>query len=165
MIEAKKLRALPNRENHSCFGCSPTNPCGLQMKFFTDGDSVFTELKVPEHTSGWKNLVHGGVITTILDEVMGWSAIFLLKRFVLTKSISVDFLKPAFVGGTVRAEGKVLDFSNGREALVGSSLFDGDGNLCARGTGTFAVFAPEAARSRGIINEESLEDLERIFNA
>jgi uncharacterized protein (TIGR00369 family) len=165
MIEAKKLRALPNRENHSCFGCSPTNPCGLRMTFFTDGTSVFTELNVPEHTAGWKNLVHGGVISTILDEVMGWSAIFLLKRFVLTKSISVDFLKPAFVGGKVRAEGKILDYRNAREAVMESTLFDGDGNLCFRGTGTFAVFAPEAAMNRGIINEETLQDLERIFNA
>lgn len=165
MIEEKKLRALPNRENHSCFGCSPTNPCGLRMKFFTDGTSVFTELSAPEHTAGWKNMVHGGVITTILDEVMGWSAIFLLKRFVLTKSITIDFLKPAFVGATIRAEGKVLDYKNEREAILGSSLFDGDGNLCARGTGTFAVFAPKTAMSRGIINEETMADLERIFSA
>ena len=165
MNEGTRIRQLPSRENHACFGCGPTNPCGLRMKFFTDGTSVFTELNVPEHTSGWKNLVHGGVITTILDEVMGWSAIFFLKRFVLTKSISIDFLKPAFVGERIRAEGSVTELRGEREAILESSLFDAAGNLCARGRGTFAVFAPETAVNRGIINEEAKADLERIFNA
>lgn len=165
MLEGRRIRALPNRDNHDCFGCSSTNPCGLRMKFFTDGTMVFTELNVPEHTAGWKNLVHGGVITTILDETMGWSAIFLLKRFVLTRSISIEFLKPAFVGTRVRAEGKLLDRRSEREAVLESSLLDAEGNLCARGKGTFAVFAPEAAMNRGIINEEGMADLQRIFDA
>ena len=165
MTEGKEFRPLPSRENHACFGCGPANPCGLRMKFFTDGTSVFTELKVPEHTSGWKNLVHGGVITTILDEVMGWSAIYSLKRFVLTKTISIEFLKPAFVGERIRAEGSLIELRGEREAVLGSSLFDAAGNLCARGRGVFAVFAPEAAMDRGIINEEARADLERIFNA
>lgn len=165
MMEGRQLRALPNRENQACFGCGPTNPCGLHMKFFTDGNSVFTELKAPEHTAGWRNLVHGGVITTILDEVMGWSAIFLLKRFVLTKSISIDFLKPTFVGERIRAEGSLTEVRGEREAILESSLFDAAGDLCARGRGIFAVFAPEAAVNRGIISEEAMADLELIFNA
>ena len=107
MTSAQNLRELPNSRNHNCFGCSPVNPSGLQMRFFTDGRAVYSRVKVPEHLCGWSNIVHGGVLTTILDEVMSWSAIPLLKRIALTKGIAVEFIKPVQVGGELQAEGRV----------------------------------------------------------
>lgn len=154
---------LPNRIGHRCFGCSPVNPCGLKMTFFSDGKMLFSELSVPDHLSGWNNIVHGGVISTILDEIMGWSAIYLLKCFVLTKSITVEFMKPLLVGKKLRAEGRVADVKNDRQAAMDGSLYDDDGNLCARATGTFAIFAPAVALRLGIIDDGVVEDLERLF--
>lgn len=156
---------LPSRENHRCFGCSPINPCGLQMKFFSDGNIVFSELTVPDHLSGWQNLVHGGITSTMLDEIMGWSAIYLLKRFVLTKSITVEFLKPLYVGKTLRVEGRVVKVRNDREAILEGSLFDSEGKLCARASGVFAIFALATAIKRGLIDESAIGDLERLFAA
>ena len=80
MLERTKLRALPNRPDHNCFGCSATNPSGLQMKFYTDEVLVFSWLTLPAHLSGWSNLVHGGVISTILDEIMSWTALCMLNK-------------------------------------------------------------------------------------
>ncbi len=102
MNPPKKLRELPNSRNHNCFGCSPANPSGLQMKFLTDGEAVYSQLEVPEHLCGWSNIVHGGVLTTILDEIMSWSAIHLLKRIALTRTLTVEFLKPVPVGRSPR---------------------------------------------------------------
>jgi acyl-coenzyme A thioesterase PaaI-like protein len=72
---------LPTRENQNCFGCSLKNKAGLQMKFYTTEklDSVISWLKVPDHLCGWSNLVHGGIISTMLDEAMGWVALIILK--------------------------------------------------------------------------------------
>ena len=109
MTSAQNLRELPNSRNHNCFGCSPVNPSGLQMRFFTDGRAVYSRVKVPEHLCGWSNIVHGGVLTTILDEVMSWSAITLLKRIALTRGIAVEFIKPVQVGGELKAEGRVRE--------------------------------------------------------
>ena len=58
---------LPNRRDHNCFGCSPVNASGLQMTFYANETAVFSKVTVPEHLCGWNNLVHGGVLSTILD--------------------------------------------------------------------------------------------------
>src|SRR5210317_2293445 len=101
----KDCKHLPNSETHNCFGCSPTNSSGLQMKFYTNDSSVFSGVTVPKHLCGWNNLIHGGILSTILDEIMSWAAIYLLKRITLTKSMAIEFLKPVYNEQTLRAEG------------------------------------------------------------
>ncbi len=165
MISAEKnntLKMLPMRSNHRCFGCSPVNPAGLHMTFFTDEHSLCSFVNVPEHLSGWDRLVHGGVISTILDEIMGWSAIYLLKTLVLTKSIKVDFLKPVHIQTDLKAEGRVFEVTSEREAVMQGSLTNSAGELCARATGTFALFTPKAALKLGVVDEEALKDF-KVF--
>jgi hypothetical protein len=76
----KNLKHLPNRTDSMCFGCIPANPTGLRLEFFTDGESIFSWVKVPAHLCGWENLVHGGIISTILDEVMGRTVVNEMPR-------------------------------------------------------------------------------------
>lgn len=165
MNPAKDLKLLPVRENQLCFGCSPLNPSGLHMRFHTDGQALFSWLKVPGHLIGWENMVHGGVITTILDEIMGWSAIYLLKRMTLTKSISIDFLKPVYSESPLRAEGRLVEVKSEREALMEGLLFDSDNSLRSRAFGTFALFPPDAAKKLGMMDELSVEAVDRIISA
>ncbi|MEJ2727715.1 MAG: PaaI family thioesterase [Deltaproteobacteria bacterium] len=155
---------LPNRGNHNCFGCSPVNAYGLQMTFYANEAAVFSKVTVPEHLCGWNNLVHGGVLGTILDEIMSWSAIYLLKRVPMTKSMTVDFLKPTYVGNPLKAEGRVLDKKGKHEALLEGRIYNKDDICCASSTGTFAVFSPAVARRLSITDEESLQWFEQIFN-
>lgn len=152
------LKPVPNRSDHMCFGCGPVNPYGLKMKFYADEAAVVSWVTVPEHLCGWDNLVHGGVITTILDEIMSWSAIYLLKRFILTKSITVDFLKPLHVGERLKAEGRVQTADNGREARMTGVIYDPAGRPCARSRGTFALMAPRLAGRLGIMDRDRLQE-------
>jgi uncharacterized protein (TIGR00369 family) len=156
-------KKLLNLDNHKCFGCSPVNPSGLQMEFYSKGDSLFSWVIVPDHMCGWHNVVHGGIISTILDEIMGRSSIYLLKKFVMTKSITVDFIKPIFVGKELRAEGKVIEIKNDREAEIGGFLYNEEEELCAKATGQFALFTPDALRKMGLTDEQLLEGLERLM--
>jgi uncharacterized protein (TIGR00369 family) len=144
------LKTLPTRGDHDCFGCSPVNPSGLRMRFHTDGDALYSWLSVPSHLCGWSNFVHGGVITTILDEVMGWSAIYLLKTLTLTKSITVDFLKPVYINDELRAEGRIGRLNSEREVLMEGLLYDSKGKLCSKAQGTFATFPPEVGIKLGL---------------
>ncbi len=164
MKTARNLRELPNNRNHNCFGCSPVNPSGLQMRFFTDGSAVYSRVKVPEHLCGWSNIVHGGVLTTILDEVMSWSAITLLKRIALTRGIAVEFIKPVHVGSELKAEGRVRETGDKNDAVTEGILYDVSGEPCARASATFKVFSPAVARRLGIADEASIAWFERIFN-
>ena len=156
------LKEIPNTDGHCCFGCSPANPSGLQMKFLTDDTTVFSRVVVPEHLSGWANLVHGGVLSTILDEIMGWAAIYLLKRITLTKSISVEFLKPVSIGTVLDVESKVREVEGKHSVTMEGAIFDAEGEVCARSQGTFALFSGAVAKRLGVANEEQLQFFQRI---
>ena len=160
----KDCRPLPNSKRHNCFGCSPVNSSGLQMVFYTNDRSVFSQVKVPEHLCGWDNLVHGGVLSTILDEIMSWAAIYLLKRVTLTKSMTIDFIKPVYVDHELKAEGKVLETKSKHEAVMEGILSNSSGTICSRATAKLAIFSPAVARRMGIANEEHLSWFERIYS-
>ena len=163
-IDFSSLKQIRNRENHRCFGCSPVNTHGLRMRFYTDEKSVYSKLEVPEHLCGWNNLVHGGVLSTILDEIMSWSVIYLLKRFILTKSISVDFLKPVYIQKEIIAEGSIIERVNDREVTASGRLYF-NGGLAARSTGRIALLTMESMKSIGLADEEMLRDFDAVFNS
>ena len=58
---------LPNSDQHNCFACGRRNHHGLQMTFFADHDSLQSTVVVPPHLCGWEEVIHGGIISTILD--------------------------------------------------------------------------------------------------
>lgn len=150
------LTELPNTGNHGCFGCSPVNPYGLQMKFFSGEGTLFSWLSVPEHLCGWDKLVHGGVLATILDETMGWTAIHFLKKFALTNSMTVQFHKSVRIGEQIRVEGKVVESDGKREAKVEGFIYrDGEEVLCAEAVGTFRLFNAGAISRLGVMDKES----------
>lgn len=161
-MEKIEYRQLPERENHNCFGCSSTNASGLHLKFFTDEESVFSWVSVPDHLCGWDGLVHGGVLSTILDETMGWCAFHMLKKITLTKSMTVNFLKPVYIGTQLRAEGRVHEVKSEREVLVDGFIFNKEGELCVNSVGTFATFTVQAMRKLGIMNEPLVKSLEHL---
>jgi uncharacterized protein (TIGR00369 family) len=164
MDSDKNFKRLPNSATHHCFGCSPINPSGLQMSFCTDESAVFSEVRVPKHLRGWNNLIHGGILSTILDEIMSWAAIYLLKRITLTKSMTVDFLKPVYIDQRLKAEGKVLELKGKHEAVMEGILSNGDGTVCTRSTANLAIFSPAVAKRLGIADDEHLGWFERIYN-
>ena len=159
----ENCKRLPSSQHHNCFGCSPVNPSGLQMTFYTKDASVFSQVTVPDHLCGWNQLVHGGVLSTILDEIMSWAAIYLLKQITLTRSMTVDYLKPVYVNRPLNAEGKVLEIKGRHEAVMEGVLTDYDGTVCTRAVANFAIFSPAVAKRMGIAGEEHLEWFKRIY--
>jgi hypothetical protein len=49
------LNPWVNREGYDCFGCCPTNPCGIHMEFYEDGDDVVSIWKPRQHYQSWIN--------------------------------------------------------------------------------------------------------------
>lgn len=159
----ENLKELPSGRTHNCFGCSPINPAGLRMRFFTDGTVIYSRLQVPAHLCGWSRIVHGGVLTTILDEIMSWAAIRLLQRIAVTQRIEVEFLKPVHVGADLRAEGRVRSSGDKNDAFTEGVIIDARGDACARATAVFKIFSPAVARRLGIADEDSIRWFERMF--
>lgn len=53
-----------------CFVCGPKNPIGLKLDFVFDGKTIKTRFVPQKHHQGYMNIVHGGIISTLLDESM-----------------------------------------------------------------------------------------------
>lgn len=90
-----------------------------------------TDHAFPTGEDGW--IVHGGMVTALLDTAMGQSTWTLLDRgeVFLTANLLTEFYRPA-KPGLLRAEGRVVHKTR-RVAFAVGELFDGDGKLLAGG--------------------------------
>ena len=65
----KIINPWRNNPQYHCFGCCPDNPIGLHMEFYEDGDYIMSTWH-PEHNyQGWVDTMHGGILSTLIDEV------------------------------------------------------------------------------------------------
>ncbi len=145
------FRIIPNRFEGNCFGCSENNSMGLQMKFWWNDRIVRSKLIIPDHLCGWNKLIHGGVVSTILDEVMSWATIYSRKQMVMTKTMTIDFIKPIQIGDEITAEGQIKEVTNRHEVIAEGRIFDHENQLCAQSTGNFVTFSQKVGIKLGII--------------
>lgn len=93
---------------HHCFACGSLNTHGLQLALHADDDQCWTELALPSRFEGWEGIAHGGIVCTILDEVMAW-ALINHDTWGVTARMAVDFKRPIDIGAPIRAEGRVVE--------------------------------------------------------
>jgi acyl-coenzyme A thioesterase PaaI-like protein len=95
---------LPRLLDHGCFACGTANPQGLQMTFSREGDRVVSELALPPHLMGWDRIAHGGIVSTLLDEVMAYAVIAFERWFFVTHTMQVRYLRPVPLEVPLRVE-------------------------------------------------------------
>jgi len=130
---------------YSCFGCSPANPMGLQMEFFTEGDEVLCMWDPDEHFQGFHDVLHGGVQATMMDEIASWVVFVKLDTAGVTYQLTTRFRKPVLISKgsvTVRA---TLVRQQKRIAEIEVRLYDGEGTLCAESQANYFVMPREKA--------------------
>ena len=160
----RTLRPLDNfTPDRSCFACGRDNPAGLHMDFATDGEKLYSRLVLPETLCGWEGIAHGGIVATVLDEIMSWTAVHLLERLILTRRIGVEYLRPVPTGTVIRVEGWVERIVSDREAVMGASILDNAGGALTRADGIFALFTPAAARKVWVIDPSVIRGFEAFF--
>jgi acyl-coenzyme A thioesterase PaaI-like protein len=128
---------------HRCFACESLNEHGLHLDLHVAGDRCWTELVLPDRFQGWDGIAHGGIVCTILDEVMAWS-LAASDNWGLTARMSVDFKRPVRLGTRIRGEGRITS-SRRRLHETAAELVDlGTGELLATAAATYV--AADAAR-------------------
>ncbi|NLI98239.1 PaaI family thioesterase [bacterium] len=95
------------RDNY-CFACGKDNPRGLKLDISFDAEKASCEYTVPDDLQGWPKITHGGVISTMLDEMMVWAAAGLQKH-VVTAELTIRFKKPLPVGKKISLEARILE--------------------------------------------------------
>jgi acyl-coenzyme A thioesterase PaaI-like protein len=91
-------------EPHNCFACGSLNEHGLGLEIHVEPGRSWTEVELPTRFEGWEGITHGGILCTILDEVMAWSLVA-ADNWGVTARMSVEFKKPVAVGTALRADG------------------------------------------------------------
>ena len=129
------MRTLPH--SRSCFVCGDSNPIGLKLRLETDGRIVQTRFVPGAELVGFKQTMHGGIVGTLLDEVMAWACAVQSKRFAYCAELTVRFLQPVRPGEELIVEGEIVNNRRGRTFEAKSELRDGSGNILATATGKY----------------------------
>lgn len=145
---ARKIRNPFDPGAYRCIGCSPSNPIGMHLEFFEEGDEVFTRWDPELNMQGYINVLHGGIQTTLMDEVASWTVYVKLKTAGVTSSLSVQFHKPVYINkGEIIVRASVVK-TDGNIAEIETKLYDASGTLCASGTMNYFIYPEEIARRR-----------------
>ncbi len=126
-------------DNNRCFACGTDNPSGLKLRFSyaEDGRSAETRFVPDGACQGWKDLVHGGILMTLMDEAMAKAAVR-GGLSVVTAAMSVKFKRPARVGCELICRARVEDIRK-RIVYARSEIRDRDGALIAEAAGTLMM--------------------------
>ncbi len=137
-----------------CFVCGLANPSGLQLRFYETGPGEVTaDYTVPDHFQGYPGVVHGGIVTAMLDEVTGRAHMHGEQtRFMFTAKLEIRFRKNVPIGEPLRVVGHV-EKSKTRMASSIGKIYGPDGDLLAEAK-ALLVNLPEDG-----INDVDLEAL------
>jgi acyl-coenzyme A thioesterase PaaI-like protein len=128
-------------EPHNCFACGTLNAHGLHLELHVDGERCWTDLAIPSRFQGWDEIAHGGIVATILDEVMAWSLVD-HDNWGLTARMTVDFKRPVPLERPIHAEGWVTAVRRRLITTAGRIVDQATGELLATAEATY-VAAPE----------------------
>jgi len=129
------MRELPHTK--SCFVCGEANALGLRQRFETDGRVVRTRFTPrPEH-AGFQGVVHGGILATLLDEIMVWACAVQARKFGFCAEMSLRFLRPTTPGAEVVVEAEMVQDRRGRIFEAKAEVRNAAGEVLASATGKY----------------------------
>jgi uncharacterized protein (TIGR00369 family) len=127
----------PVKESDKCFACGSQNPIGLKLKFGWDGKEVRAKFTPGEYHQGWAGLVHGGIISCLLDEAMSYAALYSGVHS-LTARMQTRFKRPLLIDEPLTVTGSVTRKTR-RLVETKAELRLADGTLVAESTATMFI--------------------------
>lgn len=112
-----------------CFACGGKNRIGLKLKIEGDSSKVSTRFLPTREHEGWKGITHGGIIATLLDEVLAWIC---KKRGLnaLTAKLNIKFRNLAKIGEVISAHAEITQVK-GRTVKGRAEVRSYDGKIIA----------------------------------
>jgi acyl-coenzyme A thioesterase PaaI-like protein len=129
--------------NSACVVCGAENPTGLHLTFDSSEVGVTADWTPTEAWESFQAIVHGGIVTTVLDEAMS-KAIIARHWEALTAEIRVRFRGQVSPGDALQVRGWVVE-KRKRRILAEAALLTAAGEECAHAWATFLI--PPGIRS------------------
>jgi uncharacterized protein (TIGR00369 family) len=130
--------------DHNCFACGGQNPIGMHLEIVLGDGTASTEWVPNADFVGWEEKVHGGILATLLDEVMAWAPAS-HDSWAVTAEMTIRFRTPASPGERLVATGRVTARRR-RIYHVAGEVRGGDGRLVAEAEGRFLGASPSEKR-------------------
>ncbi|NIR14019.1 MAG: PaaI family thioesterase, partial [Desulfobacterales bacterium] len=140
---AEERIEIPKPQGHNCFACGTENPIGLNLQFYRLADTVCTELTLQSRYEGWEGVVHGGIVSTLLDEVMSWAIMYTKKVFLVTRKMDIKYVRPVLVGTPLKVAGRLVDDSEPPKIKARAEIRDEQGGLLVRSNAEFVEIPKE----------------------
>lgn len=129
--------------NHHCFACGELNPHSLRLKFSLDGNIVTTVFTPGDCHQGYPGIMHGGIASTLLDEVMSNSIVAIgLRAF--TGRLEVRFRQNIPLHSPIRVEGWVTK-RKGRVIDTEGRILLENGEIATESTARFMIIEASLA--------------------
>ena len=124
-------------EDSICFGCGQDNEVGLKLKLQFDDDTktAYGEYAAHEFLEGVPNIIHSGIVATILDETMVTVNKY-LEMMAITSELTVRYLQPAFINENLYIRGWVVKKS--KKVIENRAEIENEmGKIVARAKGKY----------------------------
>ena len=138
-----------NKEGYHCFGCCPDNPIGIHMEFYEDGDDILSFWNPQQHYQGWIDTMHGGILSTIIDEIAGWVVLRKLQTCGVTSRLEVSYRKPIMTTEPQRTVRAHITKQVRNIVIIDVVIENSQGEICTSGTATYFTFDKERSKSMG----------------
>ena len=142
-MEQQRQTAVRNDANH-CFVCGDANPHGLKVRFRLDGNVCRGEFTPRLEHSGYDGITHGGILFSLLDDVMAnW--MFLQGLRCYTAKCEIRFLEPLPIGSRVLLESRVIRQKQKLVVMEGNAVRAENGVTLASCQASFILDRSEGA--------------------
>ena len=107
--------------DNMCFACGAANQHGLKLTFSYDGDAYVTTFIADPHFQGYEGIVHGGILATVLDEVMA-RLVWEKAGPAATAKLEVRYKRPAPTGQPIIVRGWITGERRKGRAFITAAL-------------------------------------------
>lgn len=148
MKKLKNIHLHSDPEVYQCFGCSPYNEIGLHLEFWDDGEEIVSYWKPRPMLQSYPNIVHGGIQSTLMDEIGGWVVYVKCGTVGVTAEMKVRYRQPLQVSdGEVTIRARLVE-QNKRIATIQARLISASGKTCAEAEMRYFLLSETDAREK-----------------
>ena len=154
------IESIPKLQGYNCFACGTANPVGLNLSFYRLGEYVCSDIILEKNYEGWENMAHGGIVSTLLDEVMSWTVIYFRRIFFVTRRMKIKYIRPVPLYRLLAVKGKMIEGGKRRLCKASGLIQDEDKNTLVRAEATFAILSD---KDLSLVPDNVRGDMDNLF--
>ena len=134
-------------EGYNCFGCAPSNPWGLKLEAYEDGEEVVALWNAHDNFQGWIKTLHGGIQAALLDEIAGWLVFRKLQSAAQTVRLNMKYHKPVPTGEDImlRVSARLVEMKRNMAIITAELRYNDE--ICSSADIVYYCFNKEQSQN------------------